>query len=404
MATIKIKLRLSSGTAKTDVGTICYVINYERRVRILSTDCRLRVHEWDAKRSLAIVPEGANSAHVTRIREINRQIRLDVKLLTRIIQRCTDDAVTYTVDDVANEYRRYCSEYTLFNYANREIERLRATGRIRTSETYTSALKNIRKYMQNKDVRLDCLSADLIESYQVWLKARGVVMNTVSFYMRILRAIYNRAVDAGIIINRSPFKNVYTGVDKTVKRALPLEVIRRIRQLDLSESRSLRYARDMFMLSFYLRGMSFIDMAYLKKSDLNHGMLRYRRRKTGQLLTIEWTAEMQTIVDRYPLNPTGYLLPIITRTACNDRSTYRNRGYSINRHLKQIAAMVGIDVPLTMYVARHSWASAAQAKGIPVSIISEGMGHDSEATTRIYLASLDTSVVDRANRLILSSL
>lgn len=66
--------------------------------------------------------------------------------------------------------------------------------------------------------------------------------------------------------------------------------------------------------------------------------------------------------------------------------------------------MVGIKIPLTMYVARHSWASAAKSKGIPLSVISEGMGHDSEATTQIYLASLDTAIVDKANSLIISSL
>ena len=113
---------------------------------------------------------------------------------------------------------------------------------------------------------------------------------------------------------------------------------------------------------------------------------------------------MQLILDKYPENSTDYLLPIIRSTGINERCSYRNTGYNINYSLKQIAGMVGVAIPLTLYVARHSWASAAKAKGIPISVISEGMGHDSESTTRIYLASLDTSVVDRANSLILKSL
>lgn len=113
---------------------------------------------------------------------------------------------------------------------------------------------------------------------------------------------------------------------------------------------------------------------------------------------------MQSILDKYPDNPTQYLLPIIRTEGINERCAYRNIGYNINRNLKKIAAIAGINMPLTMYVARHSWASAAKAMGIPLSVISEGLGHDSEATTRIYLASLDTSVVDKANSLILSSL
>ena len=150
--------------------------------------------------------------------------------------------------------------------------------------------------------------------------------------------------------------------------------------------------------------MSFIDMAFLKKSDLKNGYVIYRRRKTGQQLIIEWTKEMQMIIDKYPENATEYLLPIIKNPAANERSTYRNTGYNINHNLKKIAQMIGIQIPLTLYVARHSWASAARSKGIPLAVISEGMGHDSETTTQIYLASLDTSVVDRANSLILNSL
>lgn len=150
--------------------------------------------------------------------------------------------------------------------------------------------------------------------------------------------------------------------------------------------------------------MSFIDMAFLKKNDLRNGYVTYRRRKTGQKLVIEWTKEMQAIRDKYPENTSEYLLPIIKTPTANERSAYRNVGYAINQNLKKIAAKIGVTIPLTLYVARHSWASAAKAKGIPLSVISEGIGHDSESTTQIYLASLDTSAIDKANALILKSL
>lgn len=145
-------------------------------------------------------------------------------------------------------------------------------------------------------------------------------------------------------------------------------------------------------------------MAFLKKTDLKNGYVTYRRRKTGQQLIIEWTKEMQMILDKYPENKSDYLLPVIRNPGLNERCTYHNVSYNINHNLKKVAKIVSITIPLTMYVARHSWASAAKAKGIPISVISEGMGHDNEATTQIYLASLDTSVVDKANNLILKSL
>lgn len=251
---------------------------------------------------------------------------------------------------------------------------------------------------------LDCITSKIMEDNEAWQKNRGVVPNTISFYTRILRAAYNRAVEDDIIENRNPFRHVYTGVDKTVKRALPLATIKKIKALNLSLSPALDYARDMFLMSFYLRVMSFIDMAYLKKPDLSNGYLTYRRRKTGQQLTIEWTKELQLILDKYPENESGYMLPIIRNSGVNELYAYRNTGYDINRNLTHIAGKVGIAIPLTLYVGRHSWASAAKTKGIPLSVISEGMVHDSETTTQIYLASIDTSVVDKANSIIISSL
>ena len=144
--------------------------------------------------------------------------------------------------------------------------------------------------------------------------------------------------------------------------------------------------------------------AYLKKSDLKNGLLSYRRKKTGQQLQMKWEACMQEIVKRHPNVTTEYLLPVITDPAVPERRQYENALHLVNRKLKEVAERAGLAVPLTMYVSRHSWASIARRMNIPLSIISEGMGHDSETTTQIYLASLDTSVIDRANELILKDL
>ena len=129
--------------------------------------------------------------------------------------------------------------------------------------------------------------------------------------MRNLRAVYNRAVEKGLTPQNNPFRHVYTGVDKTVKRAIPIKVIKALKELDLSMKPSLDFARDMFLFSFYTRGMSFVDMSYLRKTDLVDGMLHYARKKTGQKIDIEWTEELQEIVDRNPSYNDVYLLPIM---------------------------------------------------------------------------------------------
>lgn len=400
MASVKVKFRNSSIGDKE--GSIYYQVIHDRKVRQILSGLRVFRNEWDESCSSVIID--CHSERQSLVLSIKEQIHCDVERLMKIIKKMNSDDFVYTVDDVIMAFNQYEGKYSLFHFMENLIVKLRQNGKIRTSETYTVTLNSFRKFRQNKDIMLDNLTSETMEAYEAWLHGNGAVPNTVSFYIRILRAVYNRAVDQEIIQNSYPFRHVYTGVGKTRKRALPLRSIKEIKTLDLSLLPELDFARDMFLMSFYLRGMSFVDMAFLRKSDLKEGGVIYRRRKTGQQLRIGWTKEMQSIIDKYPQNATDYLLPIIRNVGINERCAYRNMGYTINQRLKKIGEMIGVTMPLTLYVARHSWASAARTKGIPISVISEGMGHDSETTTRIYLASLDTSVVDKANAIILASI
>lgn len=400
MASIKVKFRPS--TVADHEGTIYYQILHERKPRQLLSEYHVFQSEWDESRAMVVTTQ--NRERKAFILSIRERIRWDVERLTKIIRKLDGNGLQYTADDVIDEFNRYAQEYSLFNFMESIIIKLKQNGKVRTSETYTSALNSFKKFRKDEDIMLDCLNSEVMEAYEAWHQSRGVAPNTISFYTRILRAVYNRAVEEDIVENKNPFRHVYTGVDKTIKRALPLPIIKKIKALDLSLTPALDYARDMFMMSFMLRGMSFIDMAFLRKTDLQNGYVTYRRRKTGQKLVIEWTNEMQLILDKYPENASDYLLPVIRNPGTNERCTYHNMGYNINHSLKAVAKVVGVSIPLTLYVARHSWASIAKSKGIPLSVISEGMGHDNEATTQIYLASLDTSAVDKANSLIIKSI
>lgn len=400
MASIKVKYRPS--VIKDSEGTIYYQIIHERKVKSLTTDYKVFPSEWDSVRSMVRTTQ--DSDRKPFILAIRDRIRWDVARINKIIRTLEDSGVVFSLEDIQEEFIRYEREYTLFSYMERSIVRLKQNSKIRTAETYTVTLNSFKRFRDDKDIMLECMTAEIMEEYEAWLKRKGISLNTISFYIRIIRAVYNRAVDEEVIENRFPFRRVYTGIEKTIKRALPLPIIKKIKRLDLSFCPNLDFARDMFLLSFYLRGMSFIDMAFMRKTDLKSGYIIYRRRKTGQMLTIKWTNEMNEILSKYPENDSDYLFPIIKRKGLNERCTYRNMGYNINRNLKKIAQRLDLDIPLTLYVARHSWASAARTKGIPVSIISEGMGHDSESTTKIYLASLDTAIVDKANTIILKSL
>ena len=402
MASVKVKFRPSTIGGKE--GTLYYQVIHNRVVRQIYTDYKLFASEWDCHSEAVILHRVPNEQERNNhLLSISSRIRWDKDRLNKIIQALSQSG-TFVADDIGMRFDDNRHEQSFNAYICQQIARLKRLGKIRTSETYTAAFRSFNGFMNDKEVLFNQISADLIAEYEAYLKGRGNSPNTISFYMRVLKAVYNRAVEDGLTEQRHPFKSVYTGVEKTIKRALSLNDIRRIKGLDLSLMPNLDYTRDMFLFSFYTRGMSFIDMAYLRKKDLQNGTLSYRRRKTGQRLFIKWERCMQEILDKYLVNETEYLLPIITKRDDDYRKQYANELHRENHLLNKIGKQLDLPIPLTMYVGRHSWASIAKSRNVPISVISEGMGHDSENTTQIYLASLDTSVVDRANKKILDLL
>jgi integrase len=259
-----------------------------------------------------------------------------------------------------------------------------------------------------------------MEDYQRSLLAENHSKNTVSCYMRSLRAAYKQAMREKVFVKKrqeNPFSQVFTGNAKTRKRAIDAESLSRLKQLKpkgadkekaLPCSASVELSRDLFLFSFYTQGMPFSDMANLKKDNIKENMIFYERKKTGQSIGIELEDCMKAIIKRYSDSDSDYIFPILRN--CKDGEDYkkwtktRNALTAYNKNLKSLAKQAGISQHLTSYVSRHTWATLASHEGIPIATISRGMGHDSEKTTRIYISQIDYSDVGRANRQIIAKL
>ena len=400
MASIKLKFRPSSVKGKK--GVLSYQIIHYRLTRLIKTSYRIMPSEWDdSTGSLLISTQSECKARLLLIRD---QTNWEMTRLQGIINDLERTGVEYTIDDIVASFRKIPSVESVFNFMQRCINKLERQKRGRTAEGYTSTMNSFIQFRKNEDLSFEAFDSELMEMYEAYLKEKGLVKNSTSYYMRIWRSVYNLAVEQGYTTDKKPFKHVYTGIDKTVKRAVPFKIIKMIKELDLSFEPQLELARDIFLFSFYTRGMSFIDMAHLKKSNLQNGILTYSRKKTGQRLTILWEELMQEIVDKYKddtseylLGPQFILLAVIYVTIPQDRQ-------QVGRGLNKIGLRLELKAPLTFYVARHSWASIAQDRKVSTDIIREGLGHDNEKTTHIYLASISTSQIDRANQIILRGL
>ena len=260
MASVKVKFRPSTIEGKE--GTIYYQIIQNRVIRQLKTDYRIFTDEWNETEGciIASCSERSNLLH-----SLQERMEWDLKRLDMIVRQLDNRKAGYTADDIVASFQSNTEGQSLFNFMQGIIARLKQMGKIRTAENYSCTLKSFMQFRGDRDVLLSEIDSDLMQLYEAYLHGKGAVRNTSSFYMRILRAVYNRALEKGLMEQRNPFRHVYTGVDKTVKRAVPLSAIKRMKNLDLSLQPNLEFARDMFLFSFYTRGMSFIDMAHLKK-------------------------------------------------------------------------------------------------------------------------------------------
>ena len=399
MSTVKIKFRASSVAGKE--GTLYYHIIHQRKLRWISTDYHVYPEEWNARKSSVIVSNSNNrQAHLQLIQS---QIDWEMKQMQCIIHDKEMDGVSYSVDDLANEIQQLPTSQSVFTFFRKQIAKKEQMQCVGTKNNYTNAVNRFIEFRNQKDLTFSQMTADMMEMYQAWLWNRGVGQNTVSFYLRTLRTLHHKAVEAGQATSNDIFAHVQTANVRTAKRAISVKDIRKIEKLDLPRGSSLDKARDMFLFSFYLRGMAFVDMAFLKKSDLKCGLVSYNRRKTHQNLNIEWIKPMQAIINKYAeqTKDSPYMLPILTGKETSPYTQYRKVEYNTNYNLKKIGKMIGLKIPLTTYVARHTWASIALHMNIPIATISEGMGHNSYKTTQIYLESIDVATINEANRRII---
>ena len=284
--------------------------------------------------------------------------------------------ITKTQDDMEKqEIINRKRNVTLCEYAEKIRQRLEDNNQYRTADINRCTMKSFMKFRKQQDILL----------YELDELVVGAVKKLK-------------------IPDRKPFATAFTRTTKTSKRAISQKAIRQLAQLKL-ETYNRRLARDLFLFSYYTRGMSFVDIACLEKSNIRNGYLIYKRRKTGQELKIAWRQSMQDIVDRYPSLDGKHLLGILDNHA--EKSLQQQRHYQqclINKTLKKLSKLIDIDITLTMYVARHSWATNAKEKNVPVSVISDSMGHNSEKTTQIYLKSINADQIDQTNDILIDAI
>lgn len=379
---------------------LVFQIIHGRQRRLIYTDIKLFEESFDAEKQQVVssLRQRFKRSELHKINESLRQIRHEIESMVKYI---ADKATSFTVDNITSLYNRHKGDIYLFTFLEHIIEQNLTLEKYGTANNYQSTLRIFEQFLKSDKLKFTDINQRLLKDFNIFLQKRKLKQNSIAFYINNLRTIYNKAAEEGVFElpqGGSPFDKVCVKRTKTIKRALPVDVVRRIMELDLSHSREMELSRDMFMFSFYSRGMPIVDVLNFRRKDIDDNSFHYYRRKTKTLIKVGLTPQIQQLIDKHN-NGGEYVFPFLTskNSAQENYKKYRNVLVWQNNMLKKIADMVGVSQNLTTYVARHSWATVAKEKGISVAIISEGLGHSTENMTNIYLKSFEQGVLDEAN-------
>jgi site-specific recombinase XerD len=293
--------------------------------------------------------------------------------------------------------------------AQQYILNLRKEGRYSTAHIYQSALRSFTEFCRTPNISFRQINRENLKAYERYLISNKLKLNTVSTYIRMLRCIYYKGVDAG----KTPyvfrlFHNVYTGIDTKQKRALPLNELHDLLYKDPG-TKELRKTQSIANLMFQFCGMPFTDFTHLEKSNLEHNVLKYNRVKTGTPICLEVLPSAKAkmcIFEKEVVHKPGcpdYLFSILSGDfqKKDERSYYEYQSAlrKFNCRLKQLARACGVSSPVSSYTIRHSWATIAKYRGVPIEMISESLGHTSIKTTQIYLKGFQIEEKTKVNRL-----
>lgn len=301
-------------------------------------------------------------------------------------------------------------------YIPEVIGMLKREGKFPAMHVYACTLRSYEKFCaeerhpKNITASLsmqEIFTPERLKEYEDWLAGQQSSPNTISTYMRTLQAVYNRWMSPGIEgYNPVLFKDVYTKVESRTKRALTAEQMEQLRNTDFSvltlrQQQVLTY----FLLMFMLRGMPFIDLAHLRKSDLRNRRITYRRHKTGKLMVVDVLPDAMRLLQKYrDKTDSEYLFPLLHGGLFMEEHHHRYQETlrHFNRELARLMKQLLPGVSVSSYTARHTWATLAYHSGVPVGLISQSLGHSSIRVTMTYLKPFDAEVIDRINRQVIS--
>jgi integrase/recombinase XerD len=380
-------------------------LGHNERTTSIPLDIDLLEKDWDdKKRTVKKTYSGTDS--ITRINNRIQKSKADaMDIILKLHDAGKLDGLS--VVELRDKIVKKNSAESFLDYTKEVIKDLRASNRIGTARSYSDVFNVLKGFNEQKDLSFKDVNFKFLLKLEGSHLGKGNSYNGLAVYLRTIRAIFNKAIKAGVVEKEFyPFSDYKIKTVPTEKRALEVEFLKSIISKKLPNNHPCFNARNYFVASYMMYGMNFTDMAFLKREDIVDGRIQYRRRKTSKLYDIKITDNLKSILNFYiSKKPDGeFIFPILKRDDLahqfQDIEWERKR---YNQKLKDLAVLCSIEQNLTSYVSRHSFATQAMLQQVPLNAISSMLGHSSLKTTEIYLKSLPNNILDDYNDKILLS-
>ncbi len=401
-----IKLTLDTRRKNTKLFPLIFRLSHNRKTTSIAIGHNIVPSDWnEKKREIKSSFKGTESP--TRLNNLlTKRKAYMVDVLTKLEDK--GQLKYLSISEVRSHITRTINQTTFYHYCEKLIGEMIQAKRIGNARVYQHTLNAVKNFRKSRDFSFDELNSNFLDKFERWHLSKGNTLGGLSVYLRTVRAINRKAIKAGIAdVEGYAFKDYVIRSAKPQKRAVSIDAIRKIWDLELKEGTTLFRDRSIFIMSFLLNGMSYVDMAHLKGSNIIDGRIQYIRQKTNEPYNIKIHDQLVPLLTYFigGKEKFDYILPIIKRK--NVVGQYKDIEWArkrFNRNLKKLAEKAEIEENLTSYVTRHSFASGADDMGIPVTAISKMLGHKRISTTQVYLASLRNRKMDEYQDEILSKL
>jgi len=398
--TVSIVLRQHEKPDKT--RSLNLRITHNRKIAYIALNTFVSEDEWLPKEQ-EIHKKCKRYENISRVNDYLLRQKLQAKSKINDLYDA-GNAEYLSVTDIKKAILDQGEVHSFETFTKQIIKEMKAANRHGNASIYETTMNFVIKNNDGKDLMFQKINYQYLKQLETTHLAAGNAINSLSVYMRTLRAIFNRAIKENIAKKDwYPFDKYSIKNTKTKKRAISKEDIKKIEDYNPEDGSQRFHARNYFLFSFYMIGLNFADIAFIKPSNIINGRLEYTRKKTNKNYSLALFDKPQKILDHYKKGKKKdeYIFPIIKREDPEwIRKDIKNGLKTFNKYLRKIADELEIEGEMSSYVARHSWATIGKFLNVPIQVISEGLGHDSIQTTQIYLDSFDKNVIDDASLLI----